>query len=322
MDRWALLEPPLLDAQAKGNQVALLGRGDIDGAPTIELDLTFPSGAKEKWHLDANTYLELAIDATVRRLHPGRRADERKGLPERFPQGGQDPDPLQGGEGVPGAVIRLLEIQEVKLNQGWPAESSACRLNDGMEKLRPLAGEFEVKLELPPPRPGLPWQVVRGARWCRSWAARCSTKPSRSTTAPASRSPCGAGRGTASTSSTGSSRTTTLTTHPNVFTGKLEDGKIAVDDLSTGSAGQQNGQETLERFRVEVKGARRGLRRRRQLGRRRQDLDPGLADDLHPQEVGAFPWKRKKARSVRISPFSCPCLRIRRRGAGCRSPGG
>ncbi len=65
MDRWALLEPPLLGARAKGHQVALLGRGDIDGTPTIELELTLQSGAKEKWHLDAGTYLETAVDATV-----------------------------------------------------------------------------------------------------------------------------------------------------------------------------------------------------------------------------------------------------------------
>ncbi len=45
-----------------------------------------------------------------------------------------------------------------------------------------------------------------------------------------------------------------VTNHPNVFTGKLDGGKLAVDDVATGSAGAQGGQETLERFRLEVKG--------------------------------------------------------------------
>jgi hypothetical protein len=65
LSRDAQFEPPLLGWKEKGYQVALLSPGDIDGQPTVRLELTPPKGPKEVWHLDPKTGLERAIDSTV-----------------------------------------------------------------------------------------------------------------------------------------------------------------------------------------------------------------------------------------------------------------
>lgn len=64
-EREALFEPPLLDHAAKGIAVELLGPGEVDGRPTVDLELTFGDGAQETWRLDAETYLEVAVDSRV-----------------------------------------------------------------------------------------------------------------------------------------------------------------------------------------------------------------------------------------------------------------
>lgn len=61
--REAELEPPLLNPRAKGHQVEVLGRGEVDGQETLALKVTLKSGRVETWHLDPKTYLEVAIDA-------------------------------------------------------------------------------------------------------------------------------------------------------------------------------------------------------------------------------------------------------------------
>ncbi len=63
--RDAMLEPPLLDWQAKGHKLRWIGPGDLDGAPTLDLELTLASGEVETWHLDPKTFLEVAVDSTT-----------------------------------------------------------------------------------------------------------------------------------------------------------------------------------------------------------------------------------------------------------------
>lgn len=63
--REAQIEPPLMDFAGKGHKVELLGRGEVDGSATIDLKLTLATGEVETWHLDAETYLEVAIDSTT-----------------------------------------------------------------------------------------------------------------------------------------------------------------------------------------------------------------------------------------------------------------
>jgi hypothetical protein len=63
-ESWFGLE--LLDWQTKGISLELLGAGEIDGFATLDLAVTLPDGGVETWHLDPDTYLEFAVDSTVK----------------------------------------------------------------------------------------------------------------------------------------------------------------------------------------------------------------------------------------------------------------
>lgn len=63
--RDAQFEPALLGWKEKGYQVTLLGPGEVDGQPTVRLELAPAKGPKEVWHLDPKTGLEVAVDSTV-----------------------------------------------------------------------------------------------------------------------------------------------------------------------------------------------------------------------------------------------------------------
>ena len=59
-------ESPLVDAAAKGNQVELLGKDEVDGQPALKLKVTRKDGFVETWYLDPSTHLELArFDRTL-----------------------------------------------------------------------------------------------------------------------------------------------------------------------------------------------------------------------------------------------------------------
>ena len=63
--RIAAFDSPLVDAAAKGNQVELLGKGEMDGQPAVKLKVTRKDGSEETWYLDPSTFLELArVDRT------------------------------------------------------------------------------------------------------------------------------------------------------------------------------------------------------------------------------------------------------------------
>lgn len=252
LDRLALIEPPLLGARAKGHQVALLGRGDVDGTPTIDLELTLASGGKEVWHLDASTYLEVAIDATIFDFTQAGGPVAERAFPSDFRKVGKVLFPFKVEKEYM-SRYSLLEIADLKVNQGWPAEKFRMPINAGMEALRALAGDFAVKLEVPG-RPGQPWRAFEGTSKVESHFE-------------------GAVLDETLEMNLDGNRQLTLrrwawdrfdelyrvlqteggTTHPHLFVGKLEGGKIQLDDSATGSAPVEGGQEQLERFRLEVK---------------------------------------------------------------------
>ncbi|HMF07566.1 MAG TPA: hypothetical protein VKJ00_00440, partial [Thermoanaerobaculia bacterium] len=62
------IEGPLVDWKAKGHQVELVGREDIDGHAAYKLKLTLKSGAVRYEFLDARTFYRLRTVAT-RQLH-------------------------------------------------------------------------------------------------------------------------------------------------------------------------------------------------------------------------------------------------------------
>ena len=55
----------LLDAESRGITVEVLGEGAVEGRPTTDIRLTFPDEREEIWHLDAETWLEVAVDAQI-----------------------------------------------------------------------------------------------------------------------------------------------------------------------------------------------------------------------------------------------------------------
>ncbi|MCG8456758.1 MAG: hypothetical protein MI919_10800, partial [Holophagales bacterium] len=59
----AEMPTPLFDWREKGYMLELLGPDELEGLPTLKLKLTRSSGEEETWHLDAETYLEVARDA-------------------------------------------------------------------------------------------------------------------------------------------------------------------------------------------------------------------------------------------------------------------
>jgi outer membrane protein assembly factor BamB len=75
MLREARFAPLLLDASALGLTIEKAGRGEINGRPTLMLQVRFPAPAadtpapavptEETWHLDPQTFLEVAVDSQV-----------------------------------------------------------------------------------------------------------------------------------------------------------------------------------------------------------------------------------------------------------------
>lgn len=65
LERESLFPLLLLDYEKKGIQVESLGSGDVDGIATIDLRITLADGQEEIWHLDAETYLEVAADSQI-----------------------------------------------------------------------------------------------------------------------------------------------------------------------------------------------------------------------------------------------------------------
>jgi hypothetical protein len=58
------IDGSLVDAQAKGNLVALAGKEDVDGLPAYKLKVTRSSGSVEYVYLDAKTFLPLKSAGT------------------------------------------------------------------------------------------------------------------------------------------------------------------------------------------------------------------------------------------------------------------
>ena len=115
LDREARFEPPLLRAKENDIEVKLIGRGDVDGRATIDLELVYPDASIETWKLDALTYREVAIDSTVYDFSQGQEA-----MPQRTYFSDYRP---VGGVVVPfrqtmefGARLEEMTVDAVKMN--------------------------------------------------------------------------------------------------------------------------------------------------------------------------------------------------------------
>lgn len=65
VERESHFAPLLLDYEARGIGVELLGPTEVEGIPVLSLQVTLPGGAVESWYLDADSGLEVAIDSQV-----------------------------------------------------------------------------------------------------------------------------------------------------------------------------------------------------------------------------------------------------------------
>jgi outer membrane protein assembly factor BamB len=76
--REAEIEPVLVDWKEKGHKVELAGPGDVNGQKTVALKITLANGWEETWHLDPQTWLEVAVDSMViDHTQPGGRMAQR-----------------------------------------------------------------------------------------------------------------------------------------------------------------------------------------------------------------------------------------------------
>lgn len=154
----------LFDHEDMGYEVELVGRVDFEGREVIRIDLTRPGGAQESWYLDPETYLEVARDATGSEL--GGQAFPQRTVYDDFRD--------VGGVKIPFYVEtdwyarhRVMEVAEVELNADVDDALFAMPTPPGMGELLRLVGAWDVKIESRP-QPGLPWQERRGTAEIRS----------------------------------------------------------------------------------------------------------------------------------------------------------
>jgi outer membrane lipoprotein-sorting protein len=63
MEEQADMDGPLVDYKAKGHKVELLGKEQVEGADAYKLKLTMKSGKTRTIYLDADSYLEIKMEA-------------------------------------------------------------------------------------------------------------------------------------------------------------------------------------------------------------------------------------------------------------------
>lgn len=144
---------PLFDYKEKGYQVKLVGESEIEGMPSIAIELTRPDESIETWHLDPDTYLE------VGRISPGSDFGEPMEQRTFF-------DDYREVEGVMIPYLqesqwytrdRILMVDEVEVNIDVDESIFEMPPHPGMGELMPLVGTWDVKVERTS-RPGADWQ--------------------------------------------------------------------------------------------------------------------------------------------------------------------
>ncbi len=142
----------LLDFAEKGHRVELTGKVDLDGEETYELVVLLGTGSVEKWYLDVASFLPVARISTAPYLQA-----EREQQAYFF-------DYREEGEIlIPHRIdieldfnYELLEIEEVKINIDIDDRLFRLAPPSGMEKLRTLVGDWDVKVIGCRPIPAMP----------------------------------------------------------------------------------------------------------------------------------------------------------------------
>ncbi len=143
---------PLLDYKQRGHQIDFAGKADLDGQDTFHLIVTLARGSTESWYLDADSFLPVA---RISRGADGLREVEQRTFFSDYRE--------VAGVLVPhyleielGAGFHELEIEGIQANVEIGDHLFAMSLPAGMEQLREMVGEWNVKV-LSSRLPGLPW---------------------------------------------------------------------------------------------------------------------------------------------------------------------
>jgi hypothetical protein len=144
---------PLFDYKEKGYKVKLIGESEIEGIPSIAIELTRPDETVETWHLDPESYLE------VGRISPGSDfgspAEQRTFYDDYREVNGVMIPYLQEAQWY--TRDRVMLVEEVKVNVGVDEGIFEMPLPPGMGELLPLVGNWDVKVE-EMERPGADWE--------------------------------------------------------------------------------------------------------------------------------------------------------------------
>jgi outer membrane lipoprotein-sorting protein len=119
------LQGPLFDYKAKGNQVELVGKQDVDGTPAYKLKVTRKSGDSSYLYLDGEYFLELKEEGT---RHMQGRAMEYETTFGDYKQveGMTFPFTLNiKSKGMPGAPTQTITVEKIEINPTLAAERFA-----------------------------------------------------------------------------------------------------------------------------------------------------------------------------------------------------
>lgn len=139
----AEFDPPFVGFQAGGYQVEYLGEDDCDGLKCFGFEFKMRTGQAEKWYVDAESFLPIL---RLRRIpYVGQLADDQVFYSDyREVSGVMIPF---HAEHEFGNVYRVREVETVQPNADIDSAAFTLPLPVGMEKLRPLVGRFDVKVE-------------------------------------------------------------------------------------------------------------------------------------------------------------------------------
>lgn len=137
------LDNALIDYQAKGNQVVLEGRDRFEGTPTYRLKVTLANGLEETWHLDARTFLEVAVIGTIGDF--GTELECQTYFSD-FRKAGNLVLPFHT-EREYGIRFRVMEVETVEINPQIPPDAFRFPPPPGMDRLASLAGTWKVQVE-------------------------------------------------------------------------------------------------------------------------------------------------------------------------------
>ncbi len=148
----ARFEMPCLSSQG-GDAVESIGRGELDGEPFFQLNVTGGDGSVEAWYLDTADFLPVA------RVSTG--AYWRMPMEQRtFFSDYREVDGVLVPHHIEietGNLYRTMDVEEVKINTDIDPQVFSLPLPGGMEALQELAGHWEVKARSRE-NAGSPWE--------------------------------------------------------------------------------------------------------------------------------------------------------------------